>query len=362
MRGKIGRSTRYRDLWYGTPLCNKGVMSSYEEIFKFSGSTRGKFRLKVIEHFESHGLRSCMDAYGVSRATIYRWFKLYKSSGKELTSLIPRSRSPKVKRKMMVKRELINYIRKLRRDHYRLGKEKIKPFLDEYCETNDLDSISVSTIGKVIRRYDMLHPPNGRVYHNPSSKWAKRKVSYKNRVKRSPKISTPGYIQIDTMLRFMEGIRTYIFNAIDLSTRFQFSYAYHSASSSDGLDFFKKLEQVYPLKGGIKKVQTDNGSEFLGKFDQYLKKKKIEHLFIYPRCPKINSFVERANRSLNEEFLIPYPFYDDRDLIKFNKDLMEHLIWFNTKRPHNSLGNLSPIDYVIKSYPESHMYATYTII
>ena len=362
MSGKIGRSTRYRELWYKTPLCNKGVMSSYEEIFKFSGSKQGKFRLKVLEHFERHGLRSSMDAYGVSKATIYRWLKPYRKSGKELSSLIPKSRSPINKRKMMVKRELINFIRELRRDHYRLGKEKIKPFLDKYCEENDLKSISVSTIGKVLKRYDMVRPKNGRVYHNPSSKWAKKKVSYKNRVKKSPRILEPGYIQIDTMHRFMEGIKIYIFNAIDLSTRFQFSYAYHSAKSRDAVDFFKKLELVYPLKGGIKKVQTDNGSEFQGEFDNYLKKKKMKHLFIYPRCPKINGFVERANRTLNEEFLISYPFYDDRDINKFNKDLIEHLIWFNTIRPHKSLGNVSPIDYVIKLNPESHMYATYTRI
>jgi len=337
-------------------------MSSYEEIFKFSGSKQGKFRLKVVEHFENHGLKSSVDAYGVSKSTIYRWLKPYRKSGKELNSLIPKSRSPINKRKMMVKRELISFIRNTRRDHYRLGKEKIKPLLDKYCKENDLESISVSTIGKVLKRYDMVRPKNGRVYHNPSSKWAKKKVSYKNRVKKSPRVLESGYIQIDTMHRFMEGIKTYIFNAIDLSTRFQFSYAYHSAKSSDAVDFIKKLQQVYPLKGGIRKVQTDNGSEFLGEFDRYLKKMNMKHLFIYPRCPKINGFVERANRTLNEEFLISYPFYDDRDINKFNKDLIEHLIWFNTIRPHKSLGNLSPIDYVIKSNPESHMYATYTLI
>ena len=34
----------------------------------------------------------------------------------------------------------------------------------------------------------------------------------------------------------------------------------------------KKLESVYPYEGGIRVVQTDNGSEFLGEFDEYLKK------------------------------------------------------------------------------------------
>jgi hypothetical protein len=39
---------------------------------------------------------------------------------------------------------------------------------------------------------------------------------------------------------------------------------------------------------------------------------------------------------------------------------MEHLIWFYNKSGYKSPGNLSPIDYVIKSYPESHMAATHT--
>ena len=44
---------------------------------------------------------------------------------------------------------------------------------------------------------------------------------------------------------------------------------------------------------GIKVVQTDNGSEFLGVFDKYLKERGIEHKFTYPRCPKINGYIER---------------------------------------------------------------------
>jgi len=122
--GRIGRPTKYKSLCYGTSLYNKGVMSSYKEIFKFSGSKQGKFRLKVIEHFKNHGLLSCMDAYGVSKATIYRRKKPYDRSGKKLSWPIPKSRSPVNRREMLVRPELINFIRELRRDHYRLGKEE----------------------------------------------------------------------------------------------------------------------------------------------------------------------------------------------------------------------------------------------
>ena len=98
----------------------------------------------------------------------------------------------------------------------------------------------------------------------------------------------------------------------------------------------------------------------MGEFDNYLKKKNKTSLYL-PRCPIINGFVKRADRTPNGEFLISYPFYDDRDINKFNKDLIEYLIWFNTIRPHYSLGNLSPVDYMIKLNKESHMSATYTI-
>ncbi|MFP3256959.1 MAG: hypothetical protein RXO36_04085 [Candidatus Nanopusillus acidilobi] len=33
----------------------------------------------------------------------------------------------------------------------------------------------------------------------------------------------------------------------------------------------------------ISKVQTDNGSEFMGEFDKYLKEIGIEHYYSYPR-------------------------------------------------------------------------------
>ena len=65
---------------------------------------------------------------------------------------------------------------------------------------------------------------------------------------------------------------------------------------------------MYPLT--IKSMQTDNGSEFLGDFDEYLKSRMIPHYFSYPRCPKINGCVERYNSTLKEEFV-----YNNIDVI-----------------------------------------------
>ena len=94
-----------------------------------------------------------------------------------------------------------------------------------------------------------------------------------------------------------------VYSAIDTYFKFSLSLPYLKLNSANTLDFFKKLLLVYPVK--VKDVQTDNGLEFLGLFDAYLKKEGIPHVFSYPRCPKINSVVERYQRSLKEEFLDP---------------------------------------------------------
>lgn len=123
----------------------------------------------------------------------------------------------------------------------------------------------------------------------------------------------------------------------------------------------RRLELVYPIKQGIKTVQTDNGLEYLGDFHDYLEKQYIPHLFIYPRCPKINGFVERANRTLQEEFMQDYIHTRWNGIMAFNHDLMEYLVWYNTKRVHKGLNNTTPINYLLSILPkECHMYGTYT--
>ena len=347
-------------LWYRTRLHNNKVMQQINRLFRFEKDKQAEFRLKVIKYHLEFGTKATIAAYDVSKATLYRWKKRLDSQQGKLTALIPYSRSPKHKRVMLTDHRIISYIRTLREDHPHLGKEKIKPFLDRFCQENDLKSVSVSTIGKVIKRYNIFPCKIGRVYHNPSSGWAKEKPQYRTRIKHSPRPESIGYLEIDTITFFIGNIRRYIINAVDIRLKFQFSYTYPHLSSRNAEDFFQKLETVYPVKGGIHTVQTDNGLEFLGYFDDYIKQKGIKHIFIYPRCPKINSFIERANRTLKEEFAN----YNQQTLLvslnEFNQKLIEYLVWYNTERVHKSLNNLSPIDYLLKVLTESHMYVTHT--
>jgi putative transposase len=109
----------------------------------------------------------------------------------------------------------------------------------------------------------------------------------------------------------------------------------------------------------ITTIQTDNGLEFLGDFEEYLRQINIPHVFIYPRCCKVNGVVERYQRSLQEEFLD-----NNLDLIYdpvlLNDKLIDYMLFYNTKRVHKSLGLITPMDFLITKGGMSKMSMTHT--
>ena len=124
----------------------------------------------------------------------------------------------------------------------------------------------------------------------------------------------------------------------------------------------EKFKSVAPLS--LTHVQTDNGSEFADHFETYLEDKGIVHFHSYPRSPKMNAEVERFNRTLSDAFISRNRYLLAYDIDAFNKKLMDWLLWYNTRRPHWSLGLVSPLRYIVStlSAEESHMLWTGTMI
>jgi len=312
----------------------------------FSGSEIAQERLRIISFYSKHGELATKEAFKVDRKLVYVWKKRLKASKGKLSSLTPFSTAPKSVRLPETHPLVVEQIKKLREDHPRLGKEKIKSLLDEYCLKNNLPTIAEPTIGKVIKRNNFYCPRQGRIYHNPGGKWAlnKAKRAKRLRVKHSPKHQDFGHIQSDTMEQITDGIKDYFYSAIDARLKFTLTLNYPHLNSKNNQDFYHKFKQAYP--GAIKDWQSDNGLENLGEFEKQLKKDNILHYFTYPRCPKINGVVERYQRTFQEEFLYPN-LHLIHDKITFNKKLAEYLIFYNTKRAHKSLGLKSPMDYLI---------------
>jgi transposase InsO family protein len=62
----------------------------------------------------------------------------------------------------------------------------------------------------------------------------------------------------------------------------------------------------------------------------------------------MNGKIERYNRTIQEEFADWHLDELGYDLPKFNSQLMDFLIWYNTKRPHWSLNLKSPMNYLLE--------------
>ncbi len=326
---------------------------------KFDSSEVAQKRMAILKFYAIYGEMATKEAFGVDRKVVSRWRRRLNQSGGKLASLVPKSTRPHQVRQPVTNPRLVEFIRGQRLKHYRIGKEKLKVFLDQYCQKERIPSISESTIGNVIKRHKFFFQKAGKTYHDPSSKWALNQVkkTKRTRVKHAPKPTEYGYINSDAVERITDGIKEYFVSAIDVKMKFALTLNYKRLTSESMLDFYDKFKSVYP--GQVKIWQSDNGGENLGLFDQRLKKDQIPHVFIYPHCPQIDTYIERYNRTLQDEFIDPnLDTIHDKGV--FGKQLSEYMLYYNSQRPHHSLNKLSPLQYFMEKGGMSQKSLTYT--
>ena len=331
----------------------KGFAILYDDGLKYRMLTeKAKHKIKVIIFWEKHGLEATLDAFPHKRSALFNWKRILAENNGRLESLNEKNTSPKNKRKRIVDPMIEQFIVNLRDKHPRTGKEKVKPLLDKYCNQNNLKTQSISTIGRIILD---LKKKNKIPQNKNLSYFAKTDKFYEFKKKKRKKIRRKNYqpeqagdlVQVDTVVKFINGIRRYIVTAIDLKSEFAFAYAYTSHSSKAAADFFKKFQSVAPFT--IKRIQTDNGSEFDYLFREYAEKQNIIHFHNYPRCPKMNAVVERFNRTIQEDFIDWNREIMVEKINGFNEKLIEWLLWYNTERPHQTLKQIPPMQYIINS-------------
>jgi superfamily II DNA helicase RecQ len=338
---------------------SKKVIKMIESLRRFSKSEVASQKLKIINFYGVHGELATKEAFGVDRKVISRWKIRLNNSDCKLASLVPYSTKPINVRVPTTRPEIVDFIKSQREVHFRIGKEKLKVFLDAYCLDQGIKSVSESTIGNIIKRHNFFYQDQRKVYHDPASSWAQksRKKTKRLRIKHSFHPNYFGYILSDSVERITDGIKEYFISAIDAKMKFSLTLNYKRLTSENMTDFYFKFKDVYP--GKVKMWQSDNGPENLGLFDVQLKKDNIPHFFIYPRCPKIDTFIERYNRTLQDEFIDP-----NLDLIHdkgvFGHKLSDYIIYYNSQRPHHSLGLKSPLQYFMDEGGMSQMSLTYT--
>ncbi|KUK79522.1 MAG: integrase catalytic region [Microgenomates bacterium 39_7] len=318
------------------------LMKTLSNSFKFDQSDPAKFRLHVLEHYYKYGWKPTTEAFKVGKSTLYDWKNRYEASNKALLSLIPKKTRPKRVRQMTTDWRLIQFIREFRQQHGNIGREKIKIFLDEYALELGINSISHRTITKIIKRKNLF-------FDQPVKSKRKNKFA-RDRTRKSPKVKAPGYIEMDSVVIYINNIRHNFMCCIDIYTKFAYTRKVKTLSSLQAKLTFQEFEKRSP--NNVHTVQTDNGSEFFKTFHKYLEESNIKHQFIYPKSPKINGVVERFNRTIQEEFINRSDeiYYDEK---AFEIKLHNYLAWYNNKRPHTSLGYLSPMQFIQTNFPKS---------
>lgn len=329
----IQKEKRYR--WF---------MHTIDTALSFDSSDKAKLKLRVIEVFEKSGLEATQLAFpGISRRTIYRWRKKFFESERRLSSLLPLSTKPKKVREMVVPYQILGFIKKLRKKYPRISKYKIKPFLDIFCEENNLRKYSVSWIGKVITRYQFFFNTRKCVRRK------RRNTKQVTRVKYCPKQKDIdlGYLQLDGIKVYFENRYYYFLSCIELKSRQSWAKRVGTLSSSNAKQFLKEiLDQIeYP----IHTIQTDNGSEFKGYFDQAIEElENTNHVWSFPKSPKTNGYVERFNWTIQDEFINYEIDTAVCDIKSFDQKLTNWLVYYNQIRPHQSLGYMTPQNYLVQ--------------
>lgn len=106
----------------------------------------------------------------------------------------------------------------------------------------------------------------------------------------------------------------------------------------------RALAQLIVVRGRPERLRVDRGPEFTSAlFCAWCETNGIELEFIQPGKPTQNSFVERFNGSYRDGVLDAWVF-TDLEQVREETELWLHE--YNTIRPHESLGDVSPFEFL----------------
>lgn len=145
--------------------------------------------------------------------------------------------------------------------------------------------------------------------------------------------------------QLFNGRRLRVLTLVDNHTRE--SLALHVGQRIRGIDVVTILERVTKQHGLPKRIQVDNGPEFISKdLDRWAYWNHVELDFSRPGKPTDNALIEAFNSRFRQECLNEHWFMSLPDA----EETIE--AWrhdYNNNRPHSALGYLSPTEFVSES-------------
>jgi len=256
------------------------LMKALQDSLAVEISDVAAYRIHVITHYYTYGLRPTLDAFKIKKSSLYNWINAYEKHGRRVIALVPKKTKPDHVRHMQTDWRLVEFLKQMRQEHGNIRKSMLKPFVDAYAEKVGIQTIGETTIGKILKRRNFRFEQ--KVYAQKQQNKFK-----KLRVRKSPKVTAPGFIQMDSIVVYINYEKHLFMCVIDIYTKFAHVTYVETLSSATARKVFREFQILTPTP--IHTVQTDNGSEFLKSFHEYMEEQHIKHQFIYPKMPKINS-------------------------------------------------------------------------
>ena len=328
---------------------------------KYQLSEEAKKRLKwmYIVHYECNkNIAKASRQIGISRQWLSKIHSVWITE-KDPRLLEPESRAPKnTDNRKRINKEIKDKIIEVRKE-YHWGKDKLMTIL-----ARDYDiEVGASTINRYLNNQGLLNVKiSNRI-----------KTAHKNKVEQKQKCRPPKEIKdckpgalVEKDMKYIMKRGAYVNLAgfkvktndsywcqhtnIDSFTRIRALGLAENSDSKTAVAVQEECEIRFPFP--IACTNTDNGSENEKDFDSYLEKKEIVHFYSRSGTPTDNPRVERSHLTDEVEF------YQHGNICKTFKEqkkrLLEHEYRYNHVRPHQALGNLTPMEFyeLWKNNPE----------
>ena len=302
-------------------------------------SRSARLRLQWMDHYEGHGGNAAFTCrhFGISRQTFYRWRRRY--DPRRLASLEDRSHRPRRSREPTWTRELALAVLHLREEYPRWGKDKLVVLLRRSGW-----QASTSMVGRILTHLKARGVLVEPVRSGISTRKRLWRRPYATRKPKDYEVLEPGdLVEVDTLdVRPLPGVVLKHFTARDLVSRWDVLEVHTRATATTAAGFLDALEARMPFP--VRAIQVDGGSEFQADFEQSCQDRGIRLFTLPPRSPKLNGAVERAQRTHTEEFYEVTPF--SIEIAPLNRELQAWELTYNTIRPHQALGYLTPQEFL----------------
>ena len=338
----MAKSTRQRAHPQGTNARNRMIRRPTRGVAREAApdlSRDARRRLAMLDWHHAHDRNVSLTArhFGVGRPTVYRWLGRFDPT--RLETLEDRGSAPRRRRRPSWTVEHLRAVKAIRETYPRWGKDKLVILLRRLGIV-----LSTSMVGRILGRLlrsGELREPVRRRMSVQHRRWQR---PYAIRQPADWAVRRPGdLVQLDTLdIRPLPDRVWKQFTARDVVSRWDTLELGRRATARAAADVLDRLAERMPFP--VRAISIDNGSEFMAEFEAACQVRDIRLFVLPPRSPKLHGAVERANRTHTEEF------YEvttaEPELEAFQVELLAWETVYNTIRPHQALGYLTPAEYL----------------